>query len=94
MEHIAQISIRGGRWCLYVALMGVPGSQWPEHYFGRTARVPTVADRSRALTKLGFVFTDGAEWEWTEDNETTGDDTSPVVLLASIKVRARNGGQL
>lgn len=60
-EYTAQISIRGGRWCLYVALMSVPGSQWPEHYFGRTVRVPTLAERSRALAVLGFVFTDGAE---------------------------------
>ncbi|MFJ8168501.1 DUF6303 family protein [Streptomyces sp. NPDC094473] len=91
-EHTAQISIRDGRWCLYVALMGAPGSLWPEHFFGRSVQVPTVAERSRALTALGFVSVDGAEWEWTEYSETPDDDTSPVRLLASIRVRPRAGG--
>ncbi|MEV6141902.1 DUF6303 family protein [Streptomyces sp. NPDC051992] len=91
MDHSAQISVRGGRWCLYVALMGVPVSHWPKHCFGPAAVVPTVAERSRALTELGYVFMDGAEWEWEEYSETTGDVTSPVRLLASIRVRSRNG---
>uniref|UniRef100_A0AAU2VRZ2 DUF6303 family protein n=1 Tax=Streptomyces sp. NBC_00008 TaxID=2903610 RepID=A0AAU2VRZ2_9ACTN len=90
--YTAQMSIRGGRWCLYVALMGAPTSQWPEHYFDRSAQVPTVAARSRALTALGFVFTDGADWEWEEYSETHGDDTSRVVLLATVQVRSRDGG--
>ncbi|MCX5110671.1 DUF6303 family protein [Streptomyces sp. NBC_00378] len=92
MEHTAQISNRGGRWRLYVVLLGGLVSQWPEHDFGPVVTVPTVAERSRALAALGFVFIDGAEWEWTEDNETHGDDTSPVLLLASIRVRSRDGG--
>ncbi|MET8740313.1 DUF6303 family protein [Streptomyces sp. NPDC004728] len=92
MEHTAQISNRGGRWRLYVALMGVPVSQWPEHHFGRTLTVPTAAERSRALTALGFVFIDGTEWEWTECRETHGNDASPVLLLASIRVRPQDGG--
>ncbi|MEU0128650.1 DUF6303 family protein [Streptomyces sp. NPDC006289] len=91
-EHTAQLSVRTGSWCLYVALMGVPVSQWPEHDFGPGAVVPPPADRSRALTGLGFVFTDGAEWEWTEYSETPDDDTSPVRLLASIVVRSLDGG--
>ncbi|MFJ2265793.1 DUF6303 family protein [Streptomyces sp. NPDC088846] len=92
MEHSAQISNRGGRWRLYVVLLGGLALHWPEHDFGPAVTVPTVAERSRALAALGFVFTDGAEWEWTEDNETHGDDTSPVLLLASIRVRSRDGG--
>ncbi|MEU8856944.1 DUF6303 family protein [Streptomyces sp. NPDC048556] len=91
-EHTAQVSIRGGRWCLYVVLMSVPVSQWPEHSFGRTVQVPTMAERSQALAALGFVFTDGAEWEWTEYSETPDDDTSPVRLLASVQVRSLDGG--
>ncbi|MFE7357568.1 DUF6303 family protein [Streptomyces sp. NPDC057543] len=93
MEHTTQISNRGGRWRLYVALLGVPVSQWPEHDFGPAVPVPTVAERSRALTALGFVFTDDAEWEWTEYSEAHGDDASPVRLLASFRVRSRDGGQ-
>ncbi|WPW30714.1 DUF6303 family protein [Streptomyces atratus] len=91
--HTAQISNRGGRWRLYLVLMDVLVSQWPEHDFGPTPTVPTAAERSRVLDMFGFVAIDGAEWEWTEDNETYGDDTSPVLLLASIRVRSRDGGQ-
>ncbi|WP_030635866.1 DUF6303 family protein [[Kitasatospora] papulosa] len=91
-EHTAQLSVRTGSWCLYVALMGVPVSQWPEYDFGPGPVVPTPAERSRALTELGFAFTDGAEWEWTEYSETPDDDTSPVRLLASIGVCSRDGG--
>ncbi|MFD3845236.1 DUF6303 family protein [Streptomyces microflavus] len=90
-EHTAQLSIRTGRWTLYVALMGVPVSQWPEHNFG-TEVTPTPAERSRALTDFGFVFTDGAAWAWEEYPERPDDDTSPVLLLASIKVCSRDGG--
>ncbi|MFF4243954.1 DUF6303 family protein [Streptomyces sp. NPDC001822] len=91
-KHTAQMSIRDGRWCLYVVLMGVPVSQWPEHDFGPAVQVPTVTGRSQALTALGFVFMDGAEWEWTEYSETPDDDTSPVRLLASVQVRSLDGG--
>ncbi|MFE3907313.1 DUF6303 family protein [Streptomyces sp. NPDC059153] len=92
--HTAQISNRGGRWRLYVALMGVPVLHWPEHHFGPTPTVPTTAERSLVLARFGFAAVDGAEWEWTEDNETHGDDTSPVLLLASIQVRVSDGGAL
>ncbi|ARF63655.1 hypothetical protein B1H20_21450 [Streptomyces violaceoruber] len=89
-ERTAQLSVRDGRWTLYVALMGVPVSQWPEHHFGAGV-VPTPSERSRALTGLGFVFTDGATWAWEEYPEQPDDDTSPVRLLASIRVRSRDG---
>ncbi|MFC8698613.1 DUF6303 family protein [Streptomyces parvus] len=91
-EHTAQLSSRDGRWTLYVVLLGVPVSQWPEHDFG-TEVVPTPAERSRALTDLGFVLTDGAEWEWEEYPERSDDDTSPVRLLASVRVCSRDGGR-
>lgn len=91
-EHTAQLSNRGGWWRLYVVLMGVPASRWPEHDFGPTPDVPSVSERSRVLTGLGFVFRDGAEWEWTEYRETPDDDSSPVRLLASLSVRSRAEG--
>ncbi|MGP3635968.1 DUF6303 family protein [Streptomyces sp. 24-1644] len=90
-EHTAQLSNRGGWWRLYVVLIGVPVSQWPEHDFGPTPAVPTVPQRSGVLAALGFVFTDGAEWEWTEYSETPDDDTSPVRLLATARVLSRDG---
>ncbi|GAA3013550.1 DUF6303 family protein [Streptomyces fulvorobeus] len=90
-EYTAQMSSSGGRWILYVALMGVPVSQWPEHDFG-PGTVPTPGERSQALTGLGFVFMSGAEWEWTEYPERPDDDTSPVRLLATVRVCSRDGG--
>ncbi|OEJ59711.1 hypothetical protein BGM19_18690 [Streptomyces agglomeratus] len=80
------VSQTTGCWRLYVALLGVPVSQWPEHDFGQGAVVPTVAERSRALNALGFTFTDGTEWEWTETSNTVDDAASPVRLIASITV--------
>ncbi|TQK52887.1 hypothetical protein FBY35_3343 [Streptomyces sp. SLBN-118] len=82
----AQLANSGGRWCLYVVLLGVPVSQWPERAFG-SAVVPTVQERSRALNALGYVFTDGAEWEWFEDSATFDDPSSAVLLIASVTVR-------
>ncbi|MGP3633690.1 DUF6303 family protein [Streptomyces sp. 24-1644] len=90
-KYTAQMSNRGGCWRLYVVLMGVPVSQWPEHDFGPTPVVPTVAERSQALTGLGFVFTHG-EWEWTEYDASPGDDASPVRLLATARVCSLDGG--
>ncbi|MFJ1780983.1 DUF6303 family protein [Streptomyces anulatus] len=90
-EHTAQLSNRDGRWNLYVALLGVPVSQWPEHDFG-TEVVPTPTERSRALTDLGFAFTGGAEWAWEEYPERPDDDASPVRLLATVQVCSRDGG--
>ncbi|WP_406302133.1 DUF6303 family protein [Streptomyces sp. NBC_00885] len=75
-----------GRWRLYVVLLGVPVSQWPERAFG-SAVVPTVQERSRALNALGYALTDGAQWEWTEDSETPDDPSSAVLLIASVTVR-------
>ncbi|MFV5996333.1 DUF6303 family protein [Streptomyces sp. NPDC056231] len=92
MKHTAQLSNRGGWWRLYVALMGIPGSQWPEHDFGPAPVVPTVAARSQVLAEFGYAFTDGAEWEWTEYSETPDDDTSTVRLVASVRVRLLDGG--
>ncbi|MFJ9249934.1 DUF6303 family protein [Streptomyces sp. NPDC101776] len=87
-EFTAQMSVRDGRWRLYVALMNTT-DRWPDHRFGRT--VPTFTDRTDALSVLGFEPVTGAEWEWTEDTETYGDPASPVVLIAAIRVRSWAG---
>lgn len=78
---------RSGLWRLYVVLLGVPGSQWPEYAFRGGARVPTVQERSRALTALGYALTEGAEWRWFEDRMIPGDPGSAVRLVASADVR-------
>ncbi|QKV93318.1 hypothetical protein HUT19_22550 [Streptomyces sp. NA02950] len=84
-EFTAQMSVRQGRWRLYVALLNTT-EQWPEHRFGRS--VPTFTDRTDALSLLGFEPVAGAEWTWTEDSEIPNDPASPVVLIAAIRVRS------
>ncbi|MFJ4784263.1 DUF6303 family protein [Streptomyces sp. NPDC088794] len=81
----AQMSMRAGRWRLYVVLFNTT-EQWPEHRFGRS--VPTFTDRTDALSVLGFEPVPGAVWEWTEDSETPDDPASQVVLIAAIRVRS------
>ncbi|MFF3815486.1 DUF6303 family protein [Streptomyces bluensis] len=84
-EFTAQMSVRAGRWRLYVALLNTT-EQWPEHRFGRS--VPTFTDRTNALSALGFEPVPGAEWTWIEDSETPDNPASPVVLIAAIQVRS------
>lgn len=86
-EFTAQMSMRRGRWRLYVVLMNA--SRWPEHPF--TGTVPTFTERSEALSVLGFEPVPGAEWTWTEDSETPDDPSSPVVLISAIRVRSWTG---
>ncbi|WP_030760769.1 DUF6303 family protein [Streptomyces sp. NRRL F-2664] len=86
----AHLVHRDGRWRLFVAL---PGSvaHWPTHYFTGPA-VPSVQERSRALTALGFALMDGAAWSWTEDSERFDDPASPVILIALAPVEPVVGG--
>ncbi|MGW5767543.1 DUF6303 family protein [Streptomyces longwoodensis] len=82
----AQVSMRQGRWRLYVALLNTT-ARWPEHHFGRA--VPTFTQRTDALKALGFEPVPGAEWSWTEDSEIPDDPSSAVLLIAAIQVRSR-----
>ncbi|MFE9252011.1 DUF6303 family protein [Streptomyces sp. NPDC007088] len=75
-----------GRWRLYVVIFGGLVSEWPEYGFDGDA-VPSVQDRSRALDALGYVFTDGPIWDWTEDHAPGDDPAGPVRLIASTRVR-------
>ncbi|WP_326760323.1 DUF6303 family protein [Streptomyces phaeochromogenes] len=87
-EFTAQMSVRDGRWRLYVVLLNTTAA-WPEHRFGRT--VPTFTDRTDALSVLGFEPVPGTEWAWTEDRETPDNPASAVVLIAAIRVRSWSG---
>ncbi|MFE2508801.1 DUF6303 family protein [Streptomyces naganishii] len=80
------MSMRRGRWRLYVVLLNTT-DPWPEYNFG-TATVPTLAQRVNAFSVLGFEPLPGAAWEWTEDSEVPGDPASPVLLIAAVHVRA------
>ncbi|MFF6808705.1 DUF6303 family protein [Streptomyces sp. NPDC012403] len=86
----AQMSHAGSAWRLYVVLYGVP--DWPTFRWERTGLVPTVAERRRALAALGYEVAPGAAWSWTEDHRDPEDDSTPVVLIAAVTVRGRNGG--
>ncbi|MFI1505188.1 DUF6303 family protein [Streptomyces sp. NPDC020597] len=87
-EFAALMSVRDGRWRLYVALMNTT-EQWPQHRFGRS--IPTFTERTEALSVLGFEPVPGAEWTWTEDSEIPDNPASPVVLIAAIRVRSWSG---
>ncbi|MEU0256804.1 DUF6303 family protein [Streptomyces sp. NPDC006184] len=89
-EFTAQMSVRHGRWRLYVVLLNTT-AQWPEHSFDRAWPVPTFTEREQALSVLGFEPVPGAEWSWTEDTETHGDPSSAVLLIAAFRVRSRAG---
>ncbi|MFR0353404.1 DUF6303 family protein [Streptomyces sediminimaris] len=87
-EFTAQMSVRAGRWRLYVVLLDTT-ERWPECRFGRV--VPTFTERTHALAALGFEPVPGAEWSWTEDRENPDDPASAVVLIAAMRVRSRSG---
>ncbi|MFE3471261.1 DUF6303 family protein [Streptomyces bacillaris] len=76
-----------GEWELYVVTDGI-SLEWPEHSFGRSGPVPTVQERVDVLARLGFVPTEGAEWEWQELPAGVMDR---VELLASVDVQRRGG---
>ncbi|MEU9699422.1 DUF6303 family protein [Streptomyces sp. NPDC047981] len=81
----AHLTSRHDRWRLFVLLPG-PVADWPEHDLG-TGDVPTIRERSRALNALGYVFTDDAEWSWTEPTLRPNDPDARAYLIASIEVR-------
>ncbi|MFE4207108.1 DUF6303 family protein [Streptomyces goshikiensis] len=85
----AHLSHRNGGWRLFVALP--VGRNWPTRYFAGPA-VPTVQERSQALTELNYALTEGAEWSWTEDREQVDDPASPVILIAVAPVVSILGG--
>ncbi|MFF9406134.1 DUF6303 family protein [Streptomyces anandii] len=80
----AQMSMRRGRWRLYVVLLNTT-DPWPEYEFGAT--VPTLTQRVNAFSVLGFEPLPGATWAWTEDREVPDDHASPVLLIAAVPVR-------
>ncbi|MFJ1940657.1 DUF6303 family protein [[Kitasatospora] papulosa] len=71
-----------GTWVLYV-LTDAPLLEWPMHDFGRVTPMPTVQERVRALTTLGYAVADGPEWEWNATRHTP----TPKHLWAATPVR-------
>ncbi|MEU9490636.1 DUF6303 family protein [Streptomyces sp. NPDC048215] len=71
-----------GTWVLYV-LTDAPCMEWPMHDFGRVTPMPTVQERVRALTALGYAIAGGPEWEWN----ATRTSPAPRHLSAAIAVR-------
>jgi hypothetical protein len=85
----AQMSSDGGPWRLYVVLYGE--SEWPDFRWEGSGPVPTVAERRAVLEVLGYEVAPGAQWSWTEDSRDLGDDSTPVLLIAAVSVRALGG---
>ncbi|MFL3869618.1 DUF6303 family protein [Streptomyces griseobrunneus] len=86
LTALMSVSRTTGRWRLFVVVLGVPVSQWPEYVLDGDA-VPSVQGRSRALEALGYAFTDAPGWEWTEDHLPSDDAAGPVRLIAAARVR-------
>ncbi|NUW04536.1 DUF6303 family protein [Streptomyces sp. CAI 127] len=82
----------GPCWQLYIIVPGLV-SEWPVFTWPTGPDVPSREDRAAALASLGFTFTDGAEWEWSEDS---GPPYHPhpvrVALIAATKVQPVSGG--
>ncbi|OBQ49131.1 hypothetical protein A4U61_29610 [Streptomyces sp. H-KF8] len=85
----AQMASDGGPWRLYVVLYGE--SEWPTVRW-ESGPVPTGAQRREALAYLGYEVAPGAAWSWIEDSKKHDDDSTPVVLIAAVDVREREGG--
>ncbi|WP_225846968.1 DUF6303 family protein [Streptomyces sp. HPF1205] len=90
----ALMPYRGGRWLLFVVLLGVPLSQYPEHQWPEGTPIPTPAQRREALAALGYQAAPGAEWEWAEmSSDPDTRDAGPVELFAAIDVQPIGGEQ-
>jgi len=87
-EFTAQMATSARGWRLYVVLLNT-FAPWPEHDFGRAAPVPTFTERAAVLTALGYELVPGAEWEWCETTDIPDDLSSPVRLIATVRVRSR-----
>ncbi|MFF7608825.1 DUF6303 family protein [Streptomyces parvulus] len=85
----AQMASDGGPWRLYVVVYGE--SEWPTAQF-ESGPVPTPTDRRDALAYMGYEVAPGAEWSWIEDSKEYDDESTPVVLIAAVNVRERDGG--
>ncbi|MEW1634501.1 DUF6303 family protein [Streptomyces sp. NPDC093801] len=84
MSHVARLTNSFmGEWELYV-VTDAPTRDWPFHEFGRTGPVPTLAERTAALTALGYESAQAGEWAWTESQNTFAER---VELTASLTVR-------
>lgn len=65
-------SVSRAHWELYLVVYNTTDT-WPHHKWpaSRRHQVPTPAERTEALAKLGYTPAPGAEWEWQE-SETPG----------------------
>lgn len=61
----------GARWEIYIAGRG--SETWLFHTWpvSRRHQIPTIAERTAALAKLGYAPVPGDEWTWTEDTTPT-----------------------
>ncbi|WP_367131546.1 MULTISPECIES: DUF6303 family protein [Streptomyces] len=81
----AQMANSSGLWRLYVVLYGE--THWPTFEWERIDRLPTLAQRERALEGLGYELVPGRCWEWTESSKVPDDPSSRAFLIAAVPVR-------
>lgn len=75
-------------WVLFVTTQGSaqdwPDFCWPEDRI----EAPTIAERNRALAKLGFAYAECHRvWSWEEDSPDVVGEDAPVQLIAVACVR-------
>lgn len=87
-EPIAKMSHRSGdgpRWLVYVVTR--VGNWEPRTYLPCVDGIPSVADRTAALAKLGYTpVTPADRWDWVE----CGSGDSGPCLIAETRVVRRN----
>lgn len=81
-------------WELYIALDDAV-AEWPAHRWPTVRRhdIPTPAERTQVLARLGYQPAPDAEWEWQE-TETPAYHGHPsrVSLLGTIRSVPAEGG--
>ncbi|MFE7236132.1 DUF6303 family protein [Streptomyces sp. NPDC057596] len=84
----AQVSTSKAHWELYLVVYN-SAEPWPAHAWpiSRRHKVPTIAERTEALAKLGYAPAPDSEWEWTEGTTPVyhGHPTA-VSLFAGISI--------
>lgn len=76
------------RWELYIVVYNTT-EPWPRHHWpvSRRHHLPTHAERTEALARLGYAPAPGAEWEWqeTETPDYHGHPSEPA-FLGTIRI--------
>lgn len=84
-DVVALLSRSTGVWAVFVPVVDVPSTAWPEYEWPPRVEPPPRGERAEALAALGFALPVGAEWAW---QESPGGEDEPVELVATCPVVA------